>query len=297
VVLRTIILDGHAKHSRLRAAEPITIAANATQTVSTRLTVVRRNFGYRHPYLYTLASEVVEGQKRPPTATVTPFEFAASLLTKRKVLPGMAAHEASRRGLHHDLGALGSAVNRRAHGAESCRLLKAAGVNAVCAPATIRPRPNCSSFATGLGLVVMDEAFDCGTSQRYRTATANTSMNVGARPSRYGSAATANHPSISCGASGNEIRNRSSPTVEGGQASGWDSVHDEDPTRPTTSAFNNWSDAIRNQLARSGGYSRIQLQTHALREIMKAHPNWIIFGSETASCVSSRGTTIFPRAL
>jgi len=103
-----------------------------------------------------------------------------------------------------------------------------------------------------------------------------------------------NHPSIIMWSIGNEIPEQKS-------ADGWkeakrltDFFHEEDPTRPTTSAFNNWDDAIRNHLADNVDLPGFNYKPMRYEQIMKEHPNWIIYGSETASCVSSRGTYHLP---
>src|SRR5207247_6953810 len=60
--------------------------------------------------------------------------------------------------VHHDLGALGAAVNRRAT-ERQLQIMKAAGVNAVRTSHN-PPSPELLEFCDRLGLVVMDEAFD-----------------------------------------------------------------------------------------------------------------------------------------
>ena len=75
-----------------QSSEPITIAANATQTVSTRLTVARPQlWDIDHPYLYTLVSEVVEG-KNVRDRYLTPFGVRTIAFDKEKgLLPEWAA--------------------------------------------------------------------------------------------------------------------------------------------------------------------------------------------------------------
>ena len=82
---------------------------------------------------------------------------------------------------------------------------------------------------------------------------------------------------------GNEIREQSSPT-------GWEEAkrltglfHAEDPTRPTTAAFNSPEAAIKNRLAENVDIPGFQLPAVDARQILKDHPDWIIVEAETAS--------------
>jgi beta-galactosidase len=103
-----------------------------------------------------------------------------------------------------------------------------------------------------------------------------------------------NHPSIILWSIGNEIPEQKSPD-------GWkeakrltDFFHDEDPTRPTTSAMNEWADAIRNHFADNVDIKGFNYQPMHYEQIMHDHPDWVVYGSETASCVSSRGVYHLP---
>jgi beta-galactosidase len=93
---------------------------------------------------------------------------------------------------------------------------------------------------------------------------------------------------------GNEIREQSDPD-------GWkiarrlsDICHEEDRTRPTTAGFNQSAAAIKNKLADQVDIPGFNYKPNEYARIRKEHPDWIIFGSETASCVSSRGVYHLP---
>jgi beta-galactosidase len=103
-----------------------------------------------------------------------------------------------------------------------------------------------------------------------------------------------NHPSIIMYSIGNEIPEQNSP--EGAPMAKRLSAffHEEDPTRPTTSGFNNPVPAIRNGLAAEVDLVGINYKPMQYEQFMKEHPNWIFYGSETASCVSSRGVYHLP---
>ena len=117
------------------------------------------------PYLYSLASEVLEG-RRVVDRYVTPFgirsiEFSANrlLLNGRVVkLKGVC--------MHHDLGALGAAVNRRAI-ERQLEIMKSMGVNAIRTSHN-PPSPELLEYCDRMGIVVMDEAFDMWKSPKVR---------------------------------------------------------------------------------------------------------------------------------
>ena len=72
-------------------------------------------------------------------------------------------------------------------------------------------------------------------------------------------------------------------------------AHEEDPTRPTTSANSQTSAGYNGFLTNEDvfGYNYKPGEYGRFRE---ANPNKPLFGSETASCVSSRGEYLFPVA-
>jgi beta-galactosidase len=103
-----------------------------------------------------------------------------------------------------------------------------------------------------------------------------------------------NHPSIILWSIGNEIPEQKLPD-------GWKEAkrlteffHQEDPTRPTTSAMNEWADAIRNHFADNVDIKGFNYQPMHYEQIMHDHQDWVVYGSETESCVSSRGVYHLP---
>ena len=70
--------------------------------------------------------------------------------------------------------------------------------------------------------------------------------------------------------------------------------HEEDPTRPTTSAFNSPEAAIKNKLGDEVDLFGVNYRPWLYEKFQKEHPTWIVYGSETASCVSSRGVYHLP---
>jgi beta-galactosidase len=292
VTVRSSILDADG-HPVARSEMPADLPAGGTDSVAATLHIPHpRRWGTEAPYLYAMVTEILRGSQRVDRY-VTPFGVRAIGFDRDRgfVLNGapLKLHGVC---LHHDLGALGAAVNRRAT-ERQLQIMKGAGVNAIRTSHN-PPSPELLEYADRLGLLVIDESFDMWRIAKVPNGYSKYFDEWSERDVRDMVQRDRNHPSVIMWSIGNEI-------PEQGEVEGWKEArrltklfHEEDPTRPTTSAFNNWEDAIRNGLADEvdiPGFNYIP--TH-YQEILAAHPHWIIYGSETASCVSSRGTYHLP---
>lgn len=292
VGLRSSILDQDGK-SVATGVTQVTIAANGAEASSATLMVARPNrWDIDHPYLYTLASEVVDAG-RVVDRYLTPFgirtiafdpEKGFLLNGRRLKLQGVCNH--------HDLGALGAAVNRRAI-ERQLQILQEAGVNAIRTSHN-PPAPELLDYCDRLGLVVMDEAFDMWRIPKVPNGYSKYYDEWSERDVRDMVRRDRNHPSIIMWSIGNEV-------PEQRRADGWKEAkrlvsffHQEDPTRLTTSAFNDPQDAIANELAAQVDIPGINYRPWLYEKIREDHPKWILVGSETASCVSSRGVYHLP---
>jgi beta-galactosidase len=293
IVLHTSVLDESGKVVTETRSEVTQISAGASRTVAGELTISKPQlWDIDRPYLYTLVSEVLEGSRAVDHYS-TPFgvrtvafdrERGFVLNGKTRKLHGVC--------LHHDLGALGAAVNRRAT-ERQLEIMKSAGVNAVRTSHN-PPSPELLEFCDRLGLVVMDEAFDMWRIAKVPNGYSKYYDEWSERDARDMVRRDRNHPSVILWSIGNEI-------PEQKQADGWKEAkrlvgffHEEDPTRPTTSGFNDWKDAIQNHMADQVDVPGFNYKPMYYEQIMKDHPTWVIFGSETASCVSSRGVYQLP---
>jgi beta-galactosidase len=145
-----------------------------------------------------------------------------------------------------------------------------------------------------MGILVMDEAFDMWRIPKVRNGSAKYFDKWGQQDMRDLILRDRDHPSVILWSIGNEI-------PEQGRADGWEIAkmltgiaHDTDPTRPTTSAMNSWQAAIKNGFADQVDIKGFNYQPMQYAAIQKDHPQWVIFGSETESCVSSRGVYTLP---
>lgn len=192
---------------------------------------------------------------------------------------------------HHDLGALGAALNLRAL-ERQLRLLKELGCNAIRTSHN-PPAPELLDLCDRLGFMVMVEAFDA-----WRTAKRTNDYSVlfddwHEKDLRAMVRRDRNHPSVVLWSIGNEILEQSDPD-------GWklalhlaNIVRDDDATRPVTAALHK-PEAMTNGFQRVLDVYGCNYGPHRYTEFRRLNPDVPLIGSETASCVSSRGEYFFP---
>jgi len=149
-------------------------------------------------------------------------------------------------------------------------------------------------YCDRLGLVVMDEAFDMWRIPKVPNGYSKYFDEWSERDVRDFVRRDRNHPSVIMWSIGNEIPEQARP--EGGEMAKRLTAlfHQEDPSRPTTSAFNNPDGAIQNHLGENVDLFGVNYRPWLYEKYMSEHPTWVVFGSETASCVSSRGVYRLP---
>jgi beta-galactosidase len=292
VTLETLILDAGGREVARTASEP-TVPAGAAAAVLTRVTVMApTRWDIERPDLYTAVSTVRRGDVVLDRYT-TPFgirtiEWGAGkgfLLNGRRIpLKGVCNH--------HDLGALGAAVNRRAT-ERQLEILRKMGANAIRTSHN-PPSPELVDAADRMGFLVMDEAFDMWGMTKVKNGHGKYFDEWGERDLRDMIRRDRNHPSVVMWSIGNEI-------LEQAKEDGWkvakrltDVCHEEDPTRPVTAGFNQVDNAIKNRLAEQVDIPGFNYGVREYARVLAEHPGWTIVGAETASCVSSRGVYHLP---
>lgn len=292
ITLEIEVLDAAGK-SVGRDSQPVTIAAGAKQAVETQLEVaLPHRWDLDDPYLYRVVSRTREGG-RAGDEYITPFGIRTIDFDKQR---GFLLNGKPRKfqGVcdHHDLGALGAAVSRRAI-ERQLEILKSMGVNAIRTSHN-PPAPELLDLADRMGFVVMDEAFDMWKIPKKRNGLSKywddwyeTDLRDFIRRDR-------NHPSVVLWSIGNEVPEQGQPDGAVIARRLTEICHEEDRTRPTTAAFNDADDAIRNHLAEAVDIPGFNYGPMRYAQIQKDHREWIIFASETASAVSSRGVYHLP---
>lgn len=201
---------------------------------------------------------------------------------------------------HHDLGALGSAMNDRAL-QRQLEMLMEMGCNAIRTSHN-PPTPELLEFADKMGLFVMDETFDCWAIQKKPFDYHLLFADWHEQDTRALVRRDRNHPSVIMWSIGNEIPEQGKGTNGAAVAKELsDIVHEEDPTRPTISAMNSANanspfpaalDAIG--LNYQGEGRRGTPPQYGV--FHQKFPDKFIVGAETASTISSRGEYTFPVA-
>jgi beta-galactosidase len=192
---------------------------------------------------------------------------------------------------HHDLGALGAALNTRAL-ERQLQLLQEMGCNAVRTSHN-PPAPELLDLCDRLGLVVMDEAFDCWVRGKTKNDYHLLFPDWHERDLRAMVHRDRNHPCIILWSIGNEIAEQGSSAGHKIAAELAGIVRSEDRTRPVTAACNNVR-AGYNGFQKEVDVFGYNYQPGQYGKFRDANPNQPLFGSETASCVSSRGEYFFP---
>jgi beta-galactosidase len=260
------------------------IGADTTATLSQSLTVSSPQlWSTTSPNRYQVKVEVKAGGVTVDTY-IAPLGLRTAAFSATGGL-SLNGQDTKLRGvcMHHDLGALGAAVNYRAI-ERQVEVLKGMGVNAIRTSHN-PPAPELLDICDRQGILVMDEAFDCWETQKvsndyhlYFKQWAQTDLQDFVRRDR-------NHPSVIMWSVGNEIPNPTTATVTNLKT--W--VLAIDPTRPVTWASVNTSNATNQAVAavldlQGYNYSESRYDTDH-----SAHSSWKLFGSETSSAVRSRG--------
>ncbi|WP_298505694.1 glycoside hydrolase family 2 TIM barrel-domain containing protein [uncultured Maribacter sp.] len=194
--------------------------------------------------------------------------------------------------MHHDQGALGTAINFRAK-QRQMEIMQSMGVNALRTSHN-PPSPEILKACDELGIVVIVEAFDEWKMGKVPNGYSKYFDKWHEKDLRDMIKRDRNHPSVIMWSIGNEI-------LEQSKKDGWkltkhlnDICHDEDNTRPTTAGFNYFPAPFTNKLAQQIDIVGMNYWPENYGEILEENPNMIIYGSETSSMTSSRGVYHLP---
>ncbi|MBS4194133.1 DUF4982 domain-containing protein [Bacillus sp. FJAT-49870] len=196
---------------------------------------------------------------------------------------------------HHDLGALGAAFNKTAL-KRRFKILKEMGVNAI-RTAHNMPAKELMDLADEMGFFIVSEAFDMWERSKTPYDYARFFKDWAAIDVKSWVLRDRNHPSLIKWCIGNEIYDTHAD--ERGQEITkmlMDTVQEYDPNGNAVvtigSNYMPWENAQKcADIVKVAGYNYAEKYYKKHHE---EHPDWIIYGSETASVVQSRGIYHFP---
>jgi beta-galactosidase len=286
--------QGHKTGTAVALPESITLTVPGTNHMAGAMSTLIKNpvlWSLDNPARYVAVTTVKQGDQVLDVYE-TPFgvrtiEFTRTdgflLNGKRVPINGVCDH--------HDLGPIGTAINLRAL-ARQIELLKEMGCNAIRTSHNM-PAPELLDLCDSMGMLVMDESFDCWERGKNRNDYGRLFKDWHERDLRAEVRRDRNHPSVIIWSIGNEVEEMGSPA---GVRIGSDLaqiVHSEDTTRYVSVACNNVNAAFNGfaNVVDVFGYNYKPNSYGAARE---ANPNKGIYGSETASTISSRGVYTFP---
>ena len=245
-----------------------------------------------HPELYSVTLNLYQGNKLQDTETLSfgirKIEFTPEngfqLNGKTTKFKGVC--------LHHDLGPLGTAVNRSAL-RRQMQILKDLGCNAIRSAHNM-PSLEQVELADEMGFLFLAESFDEWKKPKVKNGY-NLYFDEWAEKDVVNLVkATCNHPSIVMWSAGNEVPDQWGEA--GVERMKWlqDIFHREDPTRPVTIGMDQVKAVMANGFGAIPDIPGLNYRVHLYEEAYETFPQGLLLGSETASTVSSRGVYKFP---
>ncbi len=194
--------------------------------------------------------------------------------------------------LHHDLGPIGTAINKSAL-KRQMTILKDLGCNAIRSAHNM-PSMEQLELADEMGFLFLAESFDewqrpkvkNGYNRFFETDLEQDIVNL--------VQATRNHPSIIMWSAGNEVPDQwTSQGVKNAKRI-QDIFHREDPTRPVTVGMDQVKAVMQSGFGAILDVPGLNYRVHLYHEAYEKFPQGYLLGSETASTISSRGVYKFP---
>jgi beta-galactosidase len=193
--------------------------------------------------------------------------------------------------LHHDAGALGAAWNEDAW-QRRLIMLKEMGCNAIRMSHN-PPAPELLDMCDRMGFLVMDELTDTWTVSKKENGYATLFNEWVEKDLTAMIRRDRNHPSIILWSIGNECGEQGWPERWDIPRRLTDLCHREDPTRLTTAGNDNPGAAFSGYAETIDVYG-FNYKPHLYEQFVEEHPGQPVLGSETSSCISTRGYYLFP---
>ncbi len=241
-----------------------------------------------HPYLYKVVLQLFKGNELldddKVNIGVRSFKFDSekgfSLNGVHMKIKGVC--------MHHDLGALGAAVNTRAI-ERQLQILKQMGCNAIRTSHN-PPAPEFLNLCDKMGFLVMDESFDMWAKKKTKHDYHEDWAQWHKQDLTDQILRDRNHPCVFIWSIGNEIREQFDSTGISITRELVKIVKNIDNTRPVTSALSE-SDPHKNFIYQSGALDLVGLNYHqeVYANFLKNYPNQKFIATETMSALETRG--------
>ncbi len=292
LVLKTVIIDPTGKE----------VTAGKMETNGAKDSIFGATFDFEvknpvlwsldAPKMYSAVSKVfVDGELVDNYTTpfgIRSFEFNAEkgffLNGKNVKINGVCNH--------HDLGCLGTAINKRAI-ERQLEILKGMGCNAIRTSHN-PPAPELLDLADQMGFLIMDEAFDMWKKPKNDFDYHTVWDEMHKKDIQDLILRDRNHPSVMIWSIGNEIpeQSDSTGTIIAEELAGY--VRELDTTRPITSACDHPNP--QNFIIRSGALDLIGFNYHqySYEAFPQTFPDKKFIGTETVSALMTRGVYDMP---
>lgn len=286
--------DGKPEGAALASSSPAALDVLAGQTAAGKSTLKLAKpqlWDTARPERYT-AVTLVQQDGKLVDRYETPFgirsiEFTANdgfhLNGKRVPLKGVC--------LHHDQGSLGAAFHTRA-AERQLEMLKEMGCNAIRITHN-PPAPEFLELCDRMGFLVIDEFTDTWTYAKKPNGYAKLFKDWSEADWRSILRRDRNHPSVILWSSGNEVGEQGDPKRHAVSARLTAIAREEDPTRGTTVGCDKPA-AGSNGFQKTVAVFGFNYKPHEYAKFHTANPDQPLYGSETASAISSRGEYAFP---
>ncbi|MFT3829987.1 MAG: beta-galactosidase GalB [Opitutaceae bacterium] len=288
---------GTKSAAALATGQPIKLRAPSRREASTTQTLQiasPRLWSVTAPHRYVAVStirrgdEIIDRVETPFGIRTVAFDAERGLLLNGEVvrIQGVC--------LHHDLGALGAAINVRAI-ERQLEILRTLGCNAI-RTAHNPPAPEFLDACDRLGFLVYDEAFDCWAKGKNRNDYHRFYPDWHEADLRALVRRDRNHPSVFMWSVGNELVEQwGDDSYEAWRIAAHLAaiVREEDRTRPVSNA-NHSGEMGFNGVQHAFDATGLNYRIETYARFRAENPAIPLYGSETASTISSRGEYFFP---
>ena len=194
--------------------------------------------------------------------------------------------------LHHDLGALGSAVNEAAI-RRQILLMQDMGANAIRTSHNM-PAPEYVKIADEMGMLLAVESFDDWAIPKVQNGYHLYFKDWAEKDLTNLVKHYRNNPSVIMWFIGNEVEEQSN--IEGSRVARFlqDVIRKYDSTRPISNGMDRPDDILKNNMAATMDLVGFNYRPFKYEEAYKKLPQQLLLGSETVSTISSRDVYKFP---